>query len=69
MRLVLDVLGWRYLLIIRVAMGRRQQECEVQEREIQAGDKHFRRSQELDGIKALKLDEIILRLADKIQDT
>lgn len=65
----MDVLRWRYPLIIRGAMGRRQQECEVQEREIQAGDKHLRRSQDLDGIKAPKLDEIILRLADKTQDT
>ena len=49
-------------------MGCRQQGCEVQGRTIQAGDKHFRRSQHLDGIKALKLDEIIFRLADKMQD-
>lgn len=68
MNLVLDSLRWRHPLITRVAVGRRQRECEVPEREIQAGDTHFRRSQHLDGIKALKLDEIILRLAEKTQD-
>lgn len=68
MRLVFDMSRWRHPLIIHVAMGCRQQGCEVQGRTIQAGDKHFRRSQHLDGIKALKLDEIIFRLADKMQD-
>lgn len=60
MSLVSNTLMWRHPLIIHVAMGRRRQEPEVWEGAIQAGDKHFGRSQHLDGMRVPKLDEIIL---------
>lgn len=49
--MVFDVLRLR-LLIIHMAMGCRQWEVEIQEREIQAADKNLGRTQLLDGIES-----------------